>query len=145
MSQRMDLAKVQPGIFEAMYKLKGYLSNTSVPKPLQELVFVRASLLNQCGFCLDMHAERALEMGETAKRLLLVGTWHEAAAYFTEAERAALAFTDEVTHISEGGVSDATYAAAVKAFGENGTAELLMVIITINNWNRLMLAIRKEF
>lgn len=141
----MDLAKIQPGIFDAMYKLKGYVATTSIPPSLRELVFVRASQLNQCGFCLDMHAGRALEMGESARRLMLVGTWHEAHAHFTEAERAALAFTDEVTHISEGGVSDATYAAVVKAFGESGAAELLMVIITINNWNRLMVAIRKDF
>ncbi|PUZ25939.1 hypothetical protein DCC81_16985 [Chitinophaga parva] len=145
MSQRMDLAKVQPGIFDAMYKLKGYLAITSIPPSLQELVFIRASQLNQCGFCLDMHAVRALEMGVPARSLVLVNTWHEAHAHFTAAERAALAFTDEVTHISEGGVSDAAYAAVVNAFGESGAAELLMAIITINNWNRLMVAVRRDF
>ncbi|MFI6577410.1 carboxymuconolactone decarboxylase family protein [Nocardiopsis sp. NPDC050513] len=104
---------------------------------LLELLKLRSSILNGCAFCVDLHTRRALDAGETHQRLFQVSTWHEAGAVFTDAERAVLALTDEMTRMGEGGVSDATYDAVAGHFSEEQVAALMTAIAMINLYNRL--------
>ncbi|OLT24961.1 alkylhydroperoxidase [Nocardiopsis sp. CNR-923] len=104
---------------------------------LLELLKLRSSILNGCAFCVDLHTRRALDAGETHQRLFQVSTWHEAGAVFTDAERAVLALTDEMTRMGEGGVSDATYDAVAGHFSEEQVAALMTAVAMINLYNRL--------
>ncbi|KOX23842.1 carboxymuconolactone decarboxylase family protein [Nocardiopsis sp. NRRL B-16309] len=104
---------------------------------LLELVKLRASVLNGCAFCVDLHTRRALQEGETQQRLFLVPTWVEAGGIFSESERAALALTDEMTRMGEHGVSDEVYGAAAEHFDEERLAALMTAIAMINLYNRL--------
>ncbi|PKV87407.1 carboxymuconolactone decarboxylase family protein [Streptomyces sp. TLI_146] len=109
---------------------------------LTELVMVRASQLNHCAFCLDMHLDLARDHGETEGRLDLVAAWHEAGDRFSERERAALALTEGITVLTDGFVPDELYAQAAKHFDETQLAHLIAAITAINSWNRLMVARR---
>jgi len=104
---------------------------------LLELVKLRASVINGCSFCVDLHTRAALKEGETQQRLFLVSAWYEAGAVFTEAERSALALTDEMTRLGEHGVSDETYEAAAAHFDDQELAALIAAIAMINLYNRL--------
>ncbi|MFW6640332.1 carboxymuconolactone decarboxylase family protein [Nocardiopsis algeriensis] len=107
---------------------------------LLELVKLRASVLNGCSFCVDLHTRAALKAGETQQRLFLVSAWYEAGEIFTPAERAALALTDEMTRLGEHGVSDEVYAAVAEHFDEQRTAALMAAIAMMNLYNRLAVA-----
>jgi len=113
-------------------------SESALPKTVQELVRIRASQVNGCGYCTDMHTKDALAAGETPQRLHLVATWRDATV-FTEAERAALALAEEGTRLADAatGVSDETWQAACKHFDDEQRAALITVIAVINAWNRL--------
>jgi AhpD family alkylhydroperoxidase len=113
-------------------------TESALPNTVQELVRIRASQINGCGFCTDMHTKDALAAGETQLRLNLVAAWRDAAA-FTEAERAALALAEEGTRLADAatGVSDETWQAARKHFDDEQLAALIIVIAVINAWNRL--------
>ena len=104
---------------------------------LLELVKLRASVINGCSFCVDLHTRAALDAGEKQQRLFLVSAWYEAGAVFTDAERAALALTDEITRLGEHGVSDQTYDAAAEHFEDQELAALVAAIAMINLYNRL--------
>jgi AhpD family alkylhydroperoxidase len=114
------------------------VEESSLPKATQELVKIRASQINGCGMCLDMHTKDAAAAGETAVRLAMVAAWREAVV-FTEAERAALALTEEGTRLADthSGVSDETWAAVRKHFDEEQIGALIALVATINAWNRL--------
>ncbi|MGI5324298.1 carboxymuconolactone decarboxylase family protein [Actinomadura nitritigenes] len=113
------------------------LADTSLPAATQELVRIRASQINGCGFCLDMHTKDAAAAGETQQRINLVGAWREATIY-TDAERAALELAEEGTRLADGsGVSDETWANAAKHFDEEQLAALVGLIAVINTYNRL--------
>lgn len=114
------------------------VAESALPKTLQELVKLRASQINGCGMCTDMHTKDALAAGETAQRLLLVAAWRDATV-FTEAERAALALCEEGTRIADAhtGVSDDVWQAARKHFDDEQLAALITTIAVINAWNRL--------
>ncbi|MBO2463443.1 carboxymuconolactone decarboxylase family protein [Actinomadura violacea] len=113
------------------------VADSTVPEATLELVRIRASQINGCGFCLDMHTKDAAAAGETQQRINLVGAWREATVY-TEAERAALELTEEGTRLADGaGVSDATWANAAKHFDEEQLAALVAMIAVINTYNRL--------
>ncbi|RCH68278.1 carboxymuconolactone decarboxylase family protein [Streptomyces sp. SDr-06] len=109
---------------------------------LAELVMIRASQLNHCAFCLDMHLGLAREAGEAEERLDLLGAWEEAGGLFTERERAALALTEAVTVLTDRFVPDAVYARAAAHFTDTQLAHLIAVITVINSWNRLMVTRR---
>ncbi len=118
------------------------LRNSSLPTPTQELVSLRASQINGCGFCTDMHTKDAAAAGETAERLHLVAVWREATV-FTPAERAALALTEEGTRIADAGdVSDATWAQAREHYDDDQLAALVMLIGLINAANRMNVIVR---
>ncbi|MFF1255965.1 MULTISPECIES: carboxymuconolactone decarboxylase family protein [unclassified Streptomyces] len=131
------------GVRDAMIAL-GAAAKKGLGDPvLAELVMIRASQINECAFCLDMHVDLAVEKnGESAKQIALLNAWAEAPERFTERERAALALTEAVTVLTDGFVPDETYAAAAEHFGEDALAHLLGVITVINSWNRLMVSRR---
>ncbi|MGD3106804.1 carboxymuconolactone decarboxylase family protein [Streptomyces sp. YGL11-2] len=132
---RMRWATLAPEAFKAMVALDAAATKGLDPA-LVELVKIRASQLNKCAFCLDMHITDARKAGETEERIHLLNAWEEAAGYYTERDRAALALTEAVTVLTEGFVPDAVYERAAAHFDETELAHLIALITTINAWNR---------
>jgi AhpD family alkylhydroperoxidase len=143
MSQRIDYYKTSPEAVKAILGLEGYVSKSSLDKILIELINLRASQINGCAYCVDIHCANAIKAGETERRLHAVAVWREA-PFFTERERAALAWTEAVTLLSETHAPDDVYQEVLKHFSETETVELTMAIITINSWNRLAVSFRKQ-
>ncbi|MBQ0986103.1 carboxymuconolactone decarboxylase family protein [Streptomyces sp. F63] len=137
---RMNLPKLAPGIHRAMVALDRAASE-GVDPVLAELVKIRASQLNHCAFCLDMHTKDARAAGEREDRIYLLSAWEEATGYYTERERAALALTEAVT-LLPGGVPDEVYERAAAQFKEAELAQLIGLILTINAWNRIAVTTR---
>lgn len=138
MEQRLKFAETAPEAYAAVRGLEKY-NRKAVDPVVYELVKLRASILNGCSFCVDMHSHEALDAGETPQRLFGVGAWHEA-PFYTEKERAALALTDAVTRLGEYGVSDEVWGQAAAVWDDKEMADLLTAIATINVWNRLMIS-----
>ncbi|WP_030779453.1 carboxymuconolactone decarboxylase family protein [Streptomyces sp. NRRL S-920] len=132
------------GVGAAMSALSAAAKRGLGDPVLAELVMVRASQINACAFCLDMHVEIALKGGESAKRIALLNAWEEAGDLFDERERAALALTEAVTVLTDGSVPDEVYEKAAAHFDEAGLAHLIGLITAINGWNRLMVSRRVE-
>jgi len=135
MESRIDIPKVDPAAYQAMYALEKYLSTSKIDPILSELIKMRASQINGCAFCLNMHSADARKIGETEQRLYLLSAWKET-TLFTEKEKAVIALTEEVTLISNH-VSDATYNKVASFFSETEITNIIMAIVTINAWNRL--------
>jgi AhpD family alkylhydroperoxidase len=142
MEARMDASKVAPDAYRAVLGMETY-ARTNVDPTLLELIKLRASVLNGCAYCVDMHSRDALAAGESSRRLFAVSAWREA-PFFDERERAALALTDEVTRLGDHGVSDEVWDGAAKHFSERELADLLMAIATINVWNRIAVSTRAQ-
>ncbi|MFV2173520.1 carboxymuconolactone decarboxylase family protein [Actinomadura sp. LOL_016] len=130
--------------FKAMLNLEGFLSRSPVPDSTLELVRLRVSQINGCGFCVDMHARDAKEAGETDERLWSVAAWREA-PYFTDEERAALALAEAATRLADNpaGVPDDVWDEAADAYDEESLAALIMAIAAINAWNRINVTTRQ--
>ncbi|HEX8266825.1 MAG TPA: carboxymuconolactone decarboxylase family protein [Pyrinomonadaceae bacterium] len=141
MESRLNYTKLAPGGVQAIYKLHKYVEDSGLEHSLLELVKTRASQINGCAYCIDMHTKDARALGESEQRLYLLNAWREA-PFYTERERAALAWTEAVTLISESNASDADYAAAREQFSEQELVNLTMAIISINGWNRLAISFR---
>jgi AhpD family alkylhydroperoxidase len=139
MEMRLNYMKVQPESFQTLLKLEGYVKKSGLDYKLWELVKIRASQINGCAFCLDMHTKDARAMGETEQRLYLLNAWREA-PFYTDTERAALALTEAVTKISEGGVPNALYEIVREHFDESQFVDLIMAINAINSWNRMAIS-----
>jgi len=131
------MGKVQPAAYKAMDALDSYIGSTSIAQNLQELIRIRASQLNGCAYCVACQSADARKAGETEQRLYLVSVWREAPNVFTEEEQLVFAMTEEITLIHQHGLSDALYDKAIATFGEERTAQIIMIIITINAWNRI--------
>ncbi|RZF62526.1 carboxymuconolactone decarboxylase family protein [Sphingobacterium corticibacterium] len=142
MENRFDMQQVEPNGYKAMFALENFIQNSQLSKTHIELIKIRASQINGCAFCIDMHTKDALKQGETAQRIFLLNAWKEA-TLFTKEERAILAITEEVTLISQHGLTDATYAAAEKLFDQQYIAQIIMAVVTINAWNRIAISTRK--
>ena len=140
MEKRVDINELEPHAFKAMYALEGYLAKVEFSKSLKELIKIRASQINSCAFCIDMHTKDALKNGETAQRIFLLNAWREAGQLFTEEEQTVLKMTEEITLINKGGLSTETYQTALKYFSENQIAQIIMAIVTINAWNRIAIS-----
>lgn len=138
MTPRLNLEKTEPDAYKAMYGLMKYLSTSKLSRTQRDLLSIRASQLNGCAFCLDMHTREARQHGETEQRLYVLSAWRET-TLFTPEEQALLALTEEVTLISRG-VSDATYQQAVAVLGEQLVAQAIMMAVTINAWNRIAIS-----
>ena len=139
MDTRIHYGRVAPGVFEAMLGLTRYLRESGLEESLLNLVFLRASQLNGCAYCIDMHWKELRAAGETEQRLYGLDAWEES-PYYNDRERAALAWTDSVTRISEGHVPEAVYQKARQSFSEKELADLTLAISAINGWNRLNIA-----
>lgn len=134
-SRRNHYHQTAPHVFQAVYTLEKTQNGFSLEAPLRELVKVRASQLNGCALCLDMHSAAALQAGESARRLLALGAWEDA-PFFTQRERAALLWTDTLTLLHERHAPDAIYDEVAAQFSQVEMAELTLAIATINVWNR---------
>src|SRR5690554_5800505 len=131
MKNRIDIPKLEPEAYKAMFALENYLQKSQLSKTHLELIKIRASQINGCAFCINMHTSDALEQGETAQRIFLLNSWRET-ELFTEEEKAVLAITEEVTLIHQQGLTDATYAHAEKFFDEHYIGQIIMAVATIN-------------
>lgn len=138
MEARLNYATIAPEPVKAMYSLGGYLARCGIEHSLQELIKMRVSQINGCAYCLDMHSQDARASGETEQRLYTLSAWRET-PFFTDRERAALAWAEQVTHIGEG-VSDELYAATLQQFNEREIADLTWVVVAINSWNRISIS-----
>ena len=141
MKMRFNFAKVAPGVYDAMDALDQYVGQTGLPAALLHLVRLRASQLNGCAYCLDMHWKDLRALGESEQRLYSLDAWREC-PYYTPQERAALAWTEAVTHIAEGHAPDGIYEEVRAHFSDKEVADLTLAIATINAWNRLSIASR---
>ena len=141
MKPRLEYSKVAPGAFEAMHQMQRYVDNSGLERSLMELVKMRASQINGCAYCLDMHSKDARALGETEQRLYGLNAWHES-PFYTERERAALAWTEALTLISQTHAPDDVYQEVRKQFSEKELVNLTMVIVAINGWNRLAIGFR---
>ena len=141
MSQRIDYRKVAPDAVRAIWGVEQYVRRSWLEPGLVDLVKLRASYLNGCAYCVDMHTKDARAAGETEQRLYAVPVWRET-PFFTPRERAALAWTEAVTDIGRTGVPDEVYARAREHFSEEELVNLTMAVIAINGWNRLAVTFR---
>ena len=138
MKARLKIHEVDADAQKAMLNLEKYLSTTAITQTHKDLIKIRASQLNNCSYCTDMHTKEARHAGEKEQRIYALTAWRET-PFFTAEEGAVLALTEEVTFISSR-VSDETYNNAVKLLGEKYVAQTIMAIITINAWNRIGVA-----
>lgn len=143
MKQRLAYGEVSKEGVAALGRLEGYVRHSGLERSLLELVKMRASQINGCGYCLDMHSKDARAGGETEQRLHVLPAWREA-PFYTDRERAALEWTEAVTLISENHVDDALYARVRAHFGEKELVDLTLAITAINSWNRLAISFRTE-
>lgn len=142
MENRINIQKIEPNAYKAMLALEDYLEGSQLSKTHLELIKIRASQINGCAFCINMHTSDALKQGETSQRIFLLNAWKET-ALFTEEERIILAITEEVTLINQNGLSDKTYQQAEQLFDENYIAQIIMAVVTINAWNRIAISTNK--
>jgi AhpD family alkylhydroperoxidase len=141
MQQRLDVMKISPAAFKAMAGLQAYVDQSGLPRPLIDLVKIHASQINGCAFCLVMHTNEARHHGENDERMHLLNAWREAPV-FSDRERAALAWTEALTLVSETHVPDEVYQQARKHFSEKELVDLTVAAIAINSWNRASIAFR---
>lgn len=143
MRKRLDYNKVDPSAVKGLMEIERYVHNTNLDPVIFELIKIRASQINGCAYCLDMHSKDARKVGETEQRLYLLNAWRET-EFYTEKERAALAWTEALTEISVYEVSDELYEEVSAQFNEKELLALTMTIIAINGWNRLAIAFRTK-
>jgi AhpD family alkylhydroperoxidase len=141
MQQRLDYKKLAPDGYKAMAGLEQYARHSSLESSLLELVKIRASQINGCAFCLDMHTKDARAAGESEQRLYALSAW-EGTPFFTERERAALAWTEAVTRVANTHVRDEVFQSVRQHFTEKELVDLTLAIVAINGWNRLAIAFR---
>lgn len=142
--QRIDIHRIDPKAHQAVFAMERYVRDSDLEDNLGQLIRIRASQLNGCAYCLDMHLTDARKAGEVQRRLDVLSAWREAPELFTDRERAALAFTEVVTRIGEAGVPDAVWADVTAQFDEAGIVHLLMAVSAINVWNRLAVATHQQ-
>ncbi len=143
MTPRFNYATSAPGAYQAMVGLEKYLHQCGLEEPLIHLIKLRASQINGCAYCIDMHWKDLRAIGENEQRLYSLDAWREC-PYYTDRERAALAWTEAVTLVADGQVPDAVYEEVQPHFTEKELADLTFAIATINAWNRLAISARTE-
>ncbi|MBS1638527.1 MAG: carboxymuconolactone decarboxylase family protein [Bacteroidetes bacterium] len=143
MKKRINVYKALPEAFDAMISLEKALEKSGLDKKLYELVKTRASQINGCAYCINMHVRDAIKIGETAQRLFLLDAWRETELY-TPKERAVLALTEAMTKIAGSQVSDEVYDEAAKHLTEKELAAVIMAVVAINGWNRIAITTHAE-
>lgn len=141
MTKRMNYGKQAPDVLRSMLAF-GQAASKGLDPVIAELVKIRASQINKCAFCLDLHVKEARKAGESDERIFLLSAWEEVDGLYTDKERAALALTEAVTVLTEGFVPDAVYARAAEHFDEAELARLVSAIVAINAWNRFNVTFR---
>lgn len=139
MNSRINIASVEPKALKAMLEVEGYLEGAELPTSLKKLIKVRASMINQCAYCIEMHVAEADNVDVSTQKLFALAAWRES-PLFNPQERAVLALTDEMTQIAQHGVSEQVYDAALAELGEPLLAQAMMQVIMINAWNRFAVA-----
>jgi AhpD family alkylhydroperoxidase len=143
MTQRINYATIAPEALRAVYGLEQYVRTSGLDPALLHLVKLRASYINGCAYCIDMHSKDARAAGETEQRVYSVPVWRET-PYYSPRERAALAFTEAMTRLGPDGVSDDVFEGARKYFDEGELVSLAMAVVAINTWNRLAITFGAE-
>lgn len=143
MKSRLNYSEVSPDALKAMLGLEKYVHRSGLEGSLIELVKMRASQLNQCAYCIDMHSKDARKAGETEQRLYALSAWHET-PFFSERERAALTWTEALTKLSSTQITDELYDSVKQHFNDEEMVVLTMAIVAINSWNRLGVGFRSE-
>lgn len=141
MEQRINSFEKGQGVFKAMFAARGYLEKSPLEKPLLHLIEYRVSQINGCAYCLDMHSKDLRAGGETEQRIYLLSAWRES-PFYTDRERAALAWAEAVTLVTDGHIPDEVFEEVSKQFNEQELIDLTFAITTINTWNRLNIAFR---
>jgi AhpD family alkylhydroperoxidase len=141
MESRLDYQQIAPAAVQAMSALEAYVRQSGLERSLLHLIKIRASQINGCGFCLDMHTREARADGESEERLYLLSAWREVPDY-SERERAALAWTEAVTLVADGHVPDDVYNSVSQQFTQKEMVDLTMAVVAINGWNRLSISFR---
>lgn len=144
MQQRININSIEPNALKAMMGLETYIAQVAISKSLKELIKIRASQINGCAYCIDMHTTDALKNGETNQRIFLLSAWRETHTIFTEEEKMVLTITEEVTLIHQDGLKDETYEKAQKLFTDNQIAQIIMAVVVINAWNRIAICSHLE-
>lgn len=143
MAQRIKLLKESPEAYKAMRGLEEFIIHSGLDRRLYELIKLRASQINGCAYCINMHTRDAIKMGETAQRLFLLDAWEETELY-SEKERAVLKLTESITLIADTHVPDDVYEEAAKYLDDSELAAVIMAVVTINAWNRIAITTRAE-
>jgi AhpD family alkylhydroperoxidase len=144
MDKRINIKELEPNAYKAMSGLEQYIRSSKLQPLLREMIKIRASQINGCAYCIDMHTQEALKLGEKQRRIFALSAWKES-PLFTEEERAVLQLTEEVTLISKDALSDETYSKVLKFYGENELAQIIMQVIIINMWNRMAVSTNQIF
>jgi len=142
MQKRLNFKAAAPKALKAMIGLETYLASSPLSRTVKELIKIRASQLNGCAYCINIHTQDAVKNGEASQRIFLVGAWREAGEIFTQEEKAVLGITEEITMIHQNGLSDKAYADALEFFSESEIADIIAAVIAINLWNRVVLSTR---
>lgn len=144
MEQRIQIDQLQPEAYKAMYTLENYLAKSELSPTHISLIKMRASQINGCAFCINMHTKEALKNNESPERILLLDAWKES-NIFSEEEMLILSITEEITLIHKNGLTKTTYNKALELFSENYLAQIIMAATTINAWNRIAISTLKPF
>jgi AhpD family alkylhydroperoxidase len=144
MKQRFNLLEAIPNAYKPLIDLDKMLSESKLSKLQKEMIKIRASQINGCAFCLNIHTKDALKYGEDPQRIFVMSAWREAKNWFSEADQAILELTEQVTCIANHGVTDELFEKTVELFGEVTTAQIILAIVSINAWNRLGVGFSKH-
>jgi AhpD family alkylhydroperoxidase len=142
MDKRIQIETAEPSAFKGMFNLENYLQQSKLSKTHKELIKIRASQINGCAFCINMHTKDALKNGEDQQRIFLLDAWGECDLY-TEEEKIILQITEEVTLIHRNGLTNETYQKAIECFDEHYFSQIIMAVTTINAWNRIAISTNK--
>ena len=137
MSKRLNIKNLAPEVYQNLTQLSQFVANAGIDPLQQELIKIRASQLNGCAYCMDIHTKEALKLGEDPRRLAVLSAWRDVEDWFSEKDKVILKLTEELTIVTNHGLSEETYEQAVDCFGEMMTAKLIIAVIAINSWNRL--------
>ena len=137
MANRFIMGKVLPDAYKALVGLDNFTRSSAIPPLQREMIKIRASQINGCAYCVNLHTKEARKQGETEQRIYLMSVWREAPNIFNEEEQLLLEMTEEITLIHQHGLSDRLYEKAISLWGEERTAQVMMAIININSWNRI--------
>jgi AhpD family alkylhydroperoxidase len=137
MSKRLNIKSLTPEVYQNLTQLSQFVANAGIDPLQQELIKIRASQLNGCAYCMDIHTRAALKLGENPRRLAVLSAWRDVEDWFSEEDKVILKLTEELTIVTNHGLSEETYEQAIDCFGEMMTAKLIIAVININSWNRL--------